>query len=683
MYAELLVAAVVLACAACSSQSSSAPDANRELDCVREGYPCTLGEVPAAVMERSDELANEAYERITGGESVAEVAESLRAQEDVVAIRNDLEALWFRVAGGRPHWVISDAAFPEVPEGSPTALAPIEVRGDVPAPDAESYSTKDVVGPFPKEKRALVLSPYLYEFAANDDGPVVAALLQEARGYRDNVVFKANEVLGAMTITGGDFKNWDAFDVVHVSSHGTQLCDSSNEDCDLVLLQGRGAVFEEELVLSTTGYSLVVSRLPGTRYGVSDDYFRNAYPNGLSETIVSFSACKTAKGPEFGAILANPSSVFFGWNKTVLSSFALATTEALFQRLIDTGRTTENVFQTLDAGDPTANPIGATLLRFQGGDDLRIRELITAYESGATPGPDTVLEDGDAITIDGVPNDGMPDKMPFIVDIDGVEDDDDLSKFVLHISVDGTEATSTWTLAEGVQVDEHTYRLEGEAAFGVDFDTSTEFDVQYWVELPEGGESRLPLELSVARWQMRYSGPFLSGTYRGSVAELGLRNAFGSGNILILESGEIDIEPIVRINTTWLLPIMSGDNVFELRAPPIPPDPDEIEGTAISVITFRDVVDDGMGNLADTGVVNGDGVSTVIQPDDTVYVLPPPPTLTLFAYDANASTVRGSIEGQYGVCYGFVDVGAQGFCDTYNVSIDFLATQEVAEAPGN
>jgi len=76
-------------------------------------------------------------------------------------------------------------------------------------------------------------------------------------------------------------------------------------------------------------------------------------------------------------------------------------------------------------------------------------------------------------------------------------------------------------------------------------------------------------------------------------------------------------------------------------------------------------------------------VTTVVQPDDTIYTSPPPPTLTLFAYDPNASTVRGSIEGPYGVCYGFVDVGAQGFCDTYDVSIDFLATQEVVVAPGD
>ena len=677
-----VVFALVCACGACSKSTDSDLRPSRDLDCEREDYPCTLGEVSSQVLERSDQLADDAYARIGGGELIADVANFLREQGDVVTVRHDDKALWFRVEGGRPHWVVSDAAFPEIPAGAPPELLRLDPRGANPSKAVHGRSEKDVVGPFPEQKRALVLSPYLYQFGGYDDGPLVAALLRDARGYAGNVVFKANTSLEDPVIRAGDFKNWDAFDVVHVSSHGSQTCNSSGQNCDLYLFQGDGITSEVDVVLATPGYVVVTSLVPES-YAASADYFRVLYPNGLSETIVSFSACETTKGPEFAQIFANPSSVFFGWSKAVRTSFAYFATSTLFQRLIDSGRTTKNVYEDLVEEELSVDPSGATLQRAEGGDDLRIREIITAYAPGAVPSPDTELRDGDPIPFLVADNDGGPDRMDCNVQIEGVEEDDDLSDFVLHISVNGTEATQTWTLDQALRIDTHTYRLEDVADFGVDFGDLDLFDVQFWVDLPEGGESRFAVELTPASWTMQFSGPYLSGTYSGSSAELALTNAFGSGNILILETGDVDQTPEVRINTTWFAPIMSGQNVFELRAPPGNAGPDDLEGAGLSVITFRDVVDDGMGTLGDAGVVNGDGVTTVIQPDESVYTSPPPPTLTLFDYDPNRSTVRGSIEGSYGVCYGFVDVGPQGFCDTYQVSIDFSAVQEIVAPEQN
>ena len=679
---RVLAFTLFFVCGACSNSTDSNLAPNRELDCEREEYPCTLGEVPTQVLERSGELADDAYAQMGEGELVADVADLLRGQGDVVALEHDDKALWFRVEGGRPHWVVSDAAFPEIPPGAPPALARLEPTGANPRTPVRGRSEKDVVGPFPEEKHALVLAPYLYRFGGYDDGPLVTALLRDARGYAGNVVYKANTSLEERTIKGGDFKNWDAFDVVHVSSHGSQLCNSSGQNCDLYLFQGDGITSEVDVVLATPGYVVVTSLIPES-YAASADYFRVLYPNGLSETIVSFSACETTKGPEFAQIFANPSSVFFGWSKAVRTSFAYFATSTLFQRLIDTGRTTKSVYEDLVAEELSVDPGGATLQRAAGGDDLRIREIITAYAPGAVPSPETELRDSDPIPFLAANNDGGPDRMDFNVQIEGVEEDDDLGDFVLHISVNGNEATQTWTLDQAVRVDTHTYRLEDVADFGVDFGDLDLFDVQFWVDLPEGGESRFAVELTPANWTMQFSGPYLSGTYSGSTAELALRNAFGSGNILILETGDVDQTPEVRINTTWFAPIMSGENVFELRAPPANAGPDDLDGAGLSVITFRDVVDDGMGTLGDAGVVNGDGVTTVIQPDESVYTSPPPPTLTLFDYDPTRSTVRGRMEGPYGVCYGFVDVGPQGFCDTYQVSIDFSAVQEIVAPEQN
>lgn len=500
---RIVAFAVVVACGACSTSSESNPRPSGELDCEREGYPCTLGEVPATVLARGDELGADAYERISRGEPVADVAASLRAESDVVAVKDDEQALWFRLEGGRPHWVISDSAFPEVPAIAPSTLPPRVTKAAVTRTQELVQSPKDVVGPFPEEKRALVLSPYLYEFGVFDDGPEVAALLREATGYEDNVVFKANNALGERTIRGGDFKNWDAFDVVHVSTHGLQLCKSNGQDCDLLLFQGDGLTAEVDVVLETQGY-VVVTSLELVEWAASDDFFRAMYPSGLSETIVSFSACETTKGPEFGQILSNPSSVFFGWSETVLSFFAYFATTTLFERLIDAGRTTEKVFTELVDNDLTVDPTGATLQRFQGGDDLRIRELITAYDPSF---PTVELESMDVIDVVGIPGDGAADSMPFEVEIHGIEPGD-ADDYTLHISMNGVEASDSWTLVESDKVEDYVYRLRGEADFGVDLPADELAAVEFWIDLPEGGETRLKLELNFtsSRWRIAVAG---------------------------------------------------------------------------------------------------------------------------------------------------------------------------------
>lgn len=504
---RIVAFALLVACGACSTPDESNPDdsnpsPNSELDCEREGYPCTLGEVPAAVLERGEELGADAYARISGGEAVADVATWLRSESDVVEVKHDEEALWFRLEGGRPHWVLSDSALPQAP-AVPTTLPPRLAKSAAAHTSAVVRSQKDVVGPFPEEKRALVLSPYLYEFTIFDDGPEVAAILREAKGYEGNVVFKANTSLGEMAIRGEDFKNWDAFDVVHVSTHGLQVCGSNGQNCDLLLFQGDGVTFEVDVVLETPGY-VVVTSLEPVPYAATDDFFRNIYPNGLADTIVSFSACQTSKGPQFGQIFSNPSSVFFGWSKSVLSNFAYFSTTFLFERLVESGRTTERAFDDHVEGNLTVDPGGATLRRFQGGDDLRIRELITAYDPSDSA---RELESGDLIEIDGIPGDAEVDSMPFDVEIHGIEPGE-AGDYTLRISMNGVEATDGYTLSESDKVEDYVYRLSGDAIFGTDFPDGEATAVEFWIDLPEGGETRLKLELTFAnsRWRISVDG---------------------------------------------------------------------------------------------------------------------------------------------------------------------------------
>jgi len=619
-------------------------------------------------LERSKELASDAYLRIDGGEPIDDVAAWLASRDDIVRVKPGKDALWFRLDRGRPHWVLAQTAFSSIPAGSPPPRE-LQSKRAASVAGASRPSDKDVVGDDPQKKRVLILSPYAWEFQQWDDGPTVAALFSNARGYENGVVFHANASNDAQTVTNADFRSFGAYDVIHVSTHGEQVC--GDDGCDTVLLLGDsgGAV---EL-----GNTLVTSAT--LDYGADADFFRAAYPQGLSKKLIFLSACETTKQLDFASLFGAPSSVYLGWTETVGSDIAFDAAFVFYSEAINNGRRGGKAYDAVRREGFDVDPrTGARLQGWRNKDDLRVREVITAYDPSSTLANETELEDGDAVSVEGVPGDGRADQMPFVVHVQGVEPDDKRSDYRVHISVDGSEATRTWTLEEASKIDTYSYRLEGVAPFSVDFDDSRQLDVEFWVELPEGGESRQRLMLTSASWTLRYNGPYLAGTYTGSVAELALRNAFGIGSILIFETGDVDQEPEVRINTTWLAPIMSGENVFELRAPPSPAGLDDLEGTAISVITFRDVVDDGMGTVADSGVVNGDGVTTVIQPDDSIYTSPSPPTLTLFDYDPNAPTVRGTIEGPYGVCYGFIDLGPQGFCDTYDVSIDFSAVQEIA-----
>ena len=62
----------------------------------------------------------------------------------------------------------------------------------------------------------------------------------------------------------------------------------------------------------------------------------------------------------------------------------------------------------------------------------------------------------------------------------------------------------SWTLIESDKVEDYVYRLSGEANFGVDLPKDEFADVEFWIELPEGGETRLKLELIFvgSRWRI-------------------------------------------------------------------------------------------------------------------------------------------------------------------------------------
>ena len=70
------------------------------LECRVRGYPCSLSEVPIAVLERGDALGDEALARLEAGAPTSDVAGFLEGQSDVAEVRWDETGIWFRPKGG-------------------------------------------------------------------------------------------------------------------------------------------------------------------------------------------------------------------------------------------------------------------------------------------------------------------------------------------------------------------------------------------------------------------------------------------------------------------------------------------------------------------------------------------------------------------------------------------------------
>ena len=87
----------------CSSETSELSRVAAELDCEREGYPCTLGELPEAVWDEMNRLGMASAHLLnSGSRSLRELADELEAVPGVVEVQTGERAIRFRVEGGRP-----------------------------------------------------------------------------------------------------------------------------------------------------------------------------------------------------------------------------------------------------------------------------------------------------------------------------------------------------------------------------------------------------------------------------------------------------------------------------------------------------------------------------------------------------------------------------------------------------
>lgn len=458
--------------------STGNPDAR--LECDRVGYPCSVAGVSAALLGQTQLLADSAAALMAGGMAPAGVRSWLSERDGVAEVQGDDHALRFRLAGAVPVWVFDDGT--AATEGGRGQV------GILPPP-----AHRDVVGGETPEKRALVLSPFAWQFGVYDEGPGVSTILGNTRGYAGGVEYRQVATQTGPPLPLDAYRGWANYDVVHVSTHGATICDEHGCRATMsVAIDNRD--FEE--VAATwhgTGVTFSVGSTSGNRYvNLEADFFLEHYTEGMGNTLVYLSACETLQGSttDLADAIRGNEGVFLGWSAPVASAHARNAALAFYARLSEAGVTAGTAYD--DLGDLKSgqwvNGQGHTVTAFlrittrQAGGDLRLRDIPwLEHPDGGGP-----MEDGAHVAIHGTLGDGRADSLPYRIRVDGV--DAPPASFAVRVQVDGVGAPAR-TLTEAEADGEMSWILTGVAPMGRDLVEDETLTMRVTIELPDGGTS--------------------------------------------------------------------------------------------------------------------------------------------------------------------------------------------------
>jgi len=480
------------------------------LNCEVKSYPCTLAEADPDAIARTAALLQELWAVRDAG-TLDDVRAYLESQTDVSGIGGNIRFVIFQVDGMMPA-VFDDST---VVTGQPAPVTnttnsktnvsksrPMEVVGEDTTPDG-AIDQKD-------SKRALVLAPFEWDFAPDDESETLAVRLEMARGYAGNVVFKRNLNEDDTNISIEDWLSFGNFDAVAISTHGSRNCeilpDLSN-DCEVWISSGVEWDFLDRPPLTVIGatvsltYGDVDDQTPTFgRVTLLKDFWRFHYAGALDNQLVSFSACETGntEGSELAAIMGNDDFVMTGWTEVVDSDVAFSVALSFYEELAK-GVTTDEAFDHVASLGlfPYINSDGletAFEVFAPQGKPVRLFELPTLLFNGE------VIPEGINIAelVDGIPGDQTPDSLELTIQVDGVTPESK-PDFMVRYRVNDLEASGSYGLDSATQVNgfENRYEVTHNVSLGFPLPAG-QMPLEVIVDLPEGGESLFSTTVEVA-----------------------------------------------------------------------------------------------------------------------------------------------------------------------------------------
>ena len=522
--ASLLALLASLGLAGCSGSDGSSPtepdplDPTGQLECERQGYPCSPSEVSLEILERTTALSDSVLAMFDVSTNAADAVSWLESRDGVAEAAADGPALRFRLEDGIGMWILGEGALsvPGLPPGSaanPLAASTLE----------PSEPARHIVAAGDESKRALIVAPARFDFVVDgtDWGSAlkVKGILENTRGYEGRVRLRENEDSTSTTVGIASYKDWGEEDVVHVSSHGRRVCEDGTcravlivNDID-VLVPGAGSREARFQTIQERGVELVERETrPGRLFvALNAEFFKAAYGGGLEDAIVVLSACQSfgSQATDLVDALQGPGTVVLGWTDVVYTGEASQAEQRFYKEMAENGYPAHVAFEKLGdlrfgswTGHGDAPPVMRITDPEPGGEDLHIREVVTLLH----PGTGQDLTANDRVQIEGIKGDGEEDEVPFRVRVDGVPADD-APEMILHVSVDDVQAEPV-TVSSGTPNDEDQWIVEGLIPLGYDLEEDRSVEFLARVELATGGESehKLGATLTAASWTLESEG---------------------------------------------------------------------------------------------------------------------------------------------------------------------------------
>ncbi len=326
----------------------------------------------AAIFDRSWTLLKKGQQLADGGSSIDEI---IKIFPDSTLVQTNDTSILFFIKGSEPMLIeLKSRTHSQNIQANNVSILPQSIQQASVLPNLifgsnlyfDEDTKADVVGSQRGElarqfKKAVLISPKLVEFGNEDDYYVVASILNKNRNYKENVTIRKNK------LTLEDYKDWDKFDIVHLSTHGKTFCKK-----ETIVVNGKLKPTQTEVKvkcrsLINTGIKLdfknseeAVKYLNDNEYNgkiiittksivLKSDFFEHFYSNGVKNKIWFFSACEMGRLSDMTDAMKkiHKNGHFLYWTNEVPVDIAKNATQLFYQNLIDKGLQTEEAFEKI------------------------------------------------------------------------------------------------------------------------------------------------------------------------------------------------------------------------------------------------------------------------------------------------------------------------------------------------